>query len=195
MPPILVILEEKDATSLWQLRNAVAPIDVRFWVLKIFCRLVAPSNALVGIAVNPDTSNEPEMPAEFMNALVPSEVNLRPRDTNNPGLPPAAKNAASPILVRVEGRVPLRLEQPRNPFTPTVVNGILFRLVMVVRVDRPSNAPAPIVVIPGGNVIEAIAVHPVKADAGIVVKVEPASKIRFVTFAAFVRVPDIPITL
>jgi len=31
--PIDVILEEKDATSLWQLRNAVAPIDVRFWVL------------------------------------------------------------------------------------------------------------------------------------------------------------------
>jgi len=33
LAPIDVILEEKDATSLWQLRNAVAPIDVRFWVL------------------------------------------------------------------------------------------------------------------------------------------------------------------
>jgi hypothetical protein len=33
LSPILVILEEKDATSLWQRLNAFAPIDVRFWVL------------------------------------------------------------------------------------------------------------------------------------------------------------------
>jgi len=121
--------------------------------------------------------------------------NLRVGHTNLPaGLSPTL-NATVAILVRVEGRVPVRLEQLRNAFAPTVVNGILLRLVMVVRVDRPSNAPVSIVVIPGGNVIEDKFVHPVKADAGIVVKVELASKIRFVTFAASVRVPAIPITL
>ena len=173
--PIDLRLEEKDATSLWQLLNANVPIDVRFWVLKIFCRLIAPSNALAGISVNPDTSNEPEMPFEFTNAFVPSEINFRLRDTNPPGiLPPAAKNALLPILVRVEGRVPLRLEQLRNAFKPIVVNGIALKFVMVVRVERPSNAESLIVVIPGGNVREVILVHPVKADSGIVVNVELA---------------------
>jgi len=33
LPPILVILEGKDATSLWQRTNAPPAIDVRFWVL------------------------------------------------------------------------------------------------------------------------------------------------------------------
>jgi hypothetical protein len=64
-----------------------------------------------------------------------------------------------------------------------------------VRFVHPLNALSPIVVILGGNVIEDRLVHPVKADAGIVVNVELASKIRFDTNAAFVRVPDIPRTL
>jgi len=33
LSPILVILEEKDATRLRDLANALGPIDVRFWVL------------------------------------------------------------------------------------------------------------------------------------------------------------------
>ena len=75
------------------------------------------------------------------------------------------------------------------------VSGIALRFVMVVRFVQPLNALSPIVVIPGGNVIEERLVHPVKADAGIVVNVELASKIRFDTNEAFVRVPDIPRTL
>ena len=55
-----------------------------------------------------------------------------------------------------------------------VVNGIALILVMVVRFPSALHALFSIVVIPGGNVREVILVHPVKADAGIVVNVELA---------------------
>ena len=152
-------------------------------------------NAKPGIAVNPDTSNEQTMLPAFVNANSPNDCKDKVGINNPVPLAPVLKNAELPILVIVEGRVPDSLVQARNAVSPTVVNGIPLKFVMVIKFPRASNALVSIVVIPGGNVIEAIAVHPVKADAGIVVKVELASKIRFVTPEASVRVPDIPRTL
>ena len=112
LSPILVILEEKDAVSLLHLANALWPIDVRFWVLKIFRMLVADSNALLGIAVNPDTSNEPEIP-QFRNADAPNDRKDKVGHTNPPERP-QCWNANALISVMVEGRVPVSLLQLRN---------------------------------------------------------------------------------
>jgi len=92
LPPILVMLEGKDATSLWQFANAPPPIIVRFWVLKTFRMLMAESNALLGIAVNPETSNEPEI-LLLWNAYCPNDCKNNVGHANPPPEPPVPENA------------------------------------------------------------------------------------------------------
>ncbi len=46
--PIALILEEKDATSLWQLSNACVPISTNLLTLVMVVRFVHPLNALDG---------------------------------------------------------------------------------------------------------------------------------------------------
>jgi len=100
----------------------------------------AESNALLGIDVNPDTSNEPEI-LQFWNADPANDVRYNVGHSNGPAI---SKNAPPPTILIVEGRVPLNLEE-RNPPELMVVNGILLRLVMVTRFVQDLNASVPIV--------------------------------------------------
>jgi len=53
-----------------------------------------PSNALVGIAVNPETSNEQTMLAAFWNVDIPNDCKDKVGINNPVPLPPVEKNAA-----------------------------------------------------------------------------------------------------
>jgi hypothetical protein len=75
---------------------------------------VALLNAAAGIAVNPDTSNEPEIP-QFWNALTPKNVKNNVGQFNPVPEVPELRNASSPILRRVDGRVPDSIGQLKNP--------------------------------------------------------------------------------
>ena len=112
--------------------------------------LLASINVRSLITVNADTSNEPEI-VQFWNALEPRDIKDKVGHCNPPAL---LKNALLPILVIVEGRVPVSLKQLRNALSPMVLNGIALRLVMVVRFEQPANPDGSIDIMEGGSVIE-----------------------------------------
>jgi len=74
---------------------------------------VALLNAVAGIAVNPETSNEPEI-LLFWNASDPNDVKNNVGQDNPVPEVPAPSNAARLILRMVDGRVPDSFGQPLN---------------------------------------------------------------------------------
>ena len=80
---------------------------------------VALLNAAVGIAVNPDISNEPEI-LLFWNASIPNDCKNNVGQNNPTPVVPVELNAPIPIFRMVDGRVPDSLRQLENVLSPIV---------------------------------------------------------------------------